>query len=111
MHDPGKVLMGVALAVVLGGDCLADVGMLRAESAMFGPVASGPTGSSLIDTLASARAEVREHVWKSAGLSAPDAAGQVNVIESAQDQEQGSLKGISEIYCFHISALSDSSVF
>ncbi|MCG7523290.1 transposase [Streptomyces sp. OfavH-34-F] len=30
VHDPGKILLDVALAVALGGDCLADVGMLRA---------------------------------------------------------------------------------
>jgi hypothetical protein len=37
VHDPGKVLLDVALAVALGGDCLADVGMLRAEPDVFGP--------------------------------------------------------------------------
>jgi hypothetical protein len=90
VHDPGKVLLDVALAIALGGDCLADVGMLRAEPAVFGPVASDPTVSRLIDTLAaggkqvltalrSARAEVREHVWKLAGDTAPDAGGQVIV--------------------------------
>jgi hypothetical protein len=90
VHDPGKVLLDVALAVALGGDCLADVGMLRAEPALFGPVASDPTVSRLLDTLASggkralaairtARAEVREHVWMLAGETAPDADGQVTV--------------------------------
>ncbi|MEU1601429.1 transposase [Streptomyces sp. NPDC005708] len=90
VHDPGKVLLDVALAVALGGDCLADVGMLRAEPSLFGPVASDPTVSRLIDTLASggkqaltalrkARAQVREDVWKLAGDAAPDAAGQVVV--------------------------------
>ncbi|MEU8837398.1 transposase, partial [Streptomyces sp900116325] len=78
VHDPGKVLLDVALAVALGGDCLADVGMLRAEPAVFGPVASDPTVSRLVDTLAAAgpnaltairaaRAGIREHVWKLAG--------------------------------------------
>ncbi|GAA2627449.1 hypothetical protein GCM10009863_48020 [Streptomyces axinellae] len=73
VHDPGKVLLDVALAVALGGDCLADVGLLRAERALFGPVASDPTVSRLISKLASggqrvlaalrtARAEVRERV-------------------------------------------------
>ncbi|WP_408056169.1 transposase [Streptomyces ureilyticus] len=73
VHEPGKVLLDVALAVALGGDCLADVGMLRAEPEVFGPVASDPTVSRLIGTLAAgstralaairaARAEVREHV-------------------------------------------------
>ncbi|WP_275404681.1 hypothetical protein [Streptomyces sp. SID9913] len=41
-------------SVALGGDCLADIAMLRAEPAVFGPVASDPTVSRLIDTLATA---------------------------------------------------------
>jgi hypothetical protein len=90
VHDPGKILLDVALAVALGGDCLADVGMLRAEPGVFGPVASDPTVSRLIDALAaagpkaltairSARAEVRQRVRKSAYPAAPDATGQVIV--------------------------------
>ncbi|GAB2966891.1 IS1380 family transposase [Streptomyces heilongjiangensis] len=90
VHDPGKILLDVALAVALGGDCLADVGMLRAEPAVFGPVASGPTVSRLIDTLAAsgdralqairaARAEARERVWRLADREAPDADGTVTV--------------------------------
>ena len=90
VHDPGKILLDVALAVALGGDCLADVAMLRAEPAVFGPVASDPTVSRLIGTLAAggqralaairtARAEVREGAWKLAGISAPGADGQVIV--------------------------------
>ncbi|MFG2258350.1 IS1380 family transposase [Streptomyces mirabilis] len=90
VHDPGKILLDVALAVALGGDCLADAGMLRAEPAVFGPVASDPTLSRLIDSLAAAgpktltairtgRAQVRESVWKLAGAAAPDAGGQVTV--------------------------------
>ena len=54
VHDPGKILLDLALAVALGGDCLADVAMLRAEPAVFGPVASDPTVSRLVDTLAAA---------------------------------------------------------
>lgn len=90
VHDPGKVVLDVALALALGGDCLADVGMLRAEPAVFGPVASDPTVSRTLDALAavgdkalaairSARAEVRERVWWLAGADAPDADGQVIV--------------------------------
>ncbi|TDC03822.1 IS1380 family transposase, partial [Streptomyces sp. 8K308] len=90
VHDPGKVLLDLALAVALGGDCLADVAMLRCEPAVFGPVASDPTVSRLIDTLAasgekalralrSARSEVRQRVWSLAGRHAPDVDGQVTV--------------------------------
>ena len=52
VHDPGKILLDLALTVALGGDCLADVAMLRCEPDVFGPVASDPTVSRLIDTLA-----------------------------------------------------------
>ena len=51
-HDPAKVLLDVAVALALGGDCLADVNLLRAEPGVFGLVASDPTVSRLIDTLA-----------------------------------------------------------
>jgi hypothetical protein len=90
VHDPGKILLDVALAVALGGDCLADVAMLRCEPALFGPVASDPTVSRLIDTLAAsgekalqairaARSEARQRVWLLAKENAPDADGQVTV--------------------------------
>jgi hypothetical protein len=90
VHEPGKILLDVALAVALGGDCLADVGMLRAEPGLFGPVASDPTVSRLIDTLAaagpkaltaigSARADIRSRVWELAGTNGPAADGQVTV--------------------------------
>jgi hypothetical protein len=85
VHDPDKALLDVALAVALGGDCLADVAMLRCEPAVF-----GPTISRLIDTLAasgekalqairSARSEGRNRAWSLAGQNAPDADGQVIV--------------------------------
>lgn len=90
VHDPGKVLLDVALAVVLDGDCLADVSLLRAEPAVFGPVACDPTVSRLVDALAAsgprahaairgARSQVRERVWDLAGESSPAADGQVIV--------------------------------
>lgn len=86
VHDPGKILLDLALAVAVGGNCLADVGMPRAEPAVFGPVASDPAVSRLIDTLAAAgpkalsairaaRVEARERVWNLARTAAPDVAG------------------------------------
>ena len=84
VHDPAKVMLDVALALALGGDCLADVALLRAEPSVFGPVASDPTVSRTIDALAAdapaalaaidaARAVTRARAWKLAGRSAPDA--------------------------------------
>ncbi len=81
--DPGKILLDLAISVAIGGDCLADIGLLRAEPAVFGRVASDPTVSRLIDALAvtseaalaainNARAVTRAKVWKLAGKMAPD---------------------------------------
>ncbi|WP_241777991.1 transposase, partial [Streptomyces sp. CT34] len=89
-HYPGKTLLDLALAVALGGDCLADIAMLWAEPAVFGPVASDPTVSRFIDALAAsgekaldaarrARSEVRSRVWSLAGDHAPDAGSEVTV--------------------------------
>ena len=68
--------------MALGGDCLADIAVLRAEPELFGPVASDPTVSRLIDALAgdapraleairAARAAARARVWALAGEHAP----------------------------------------
>ena len=81
--DPGKILLDLAIGVAIGGDCLADIGLLRAEPAVFGRVASDPTVSRLIDALAAtpeaalaaiddARVVVRGRVWTLAGNMAPD---------------------------------------
>jgi hypothetical protein len=82
-HDPGKVLLDLAISLAIGGDCLADVGQLRAHPQVFGPVASDPTVSRLIDSLAAdapaalaainaARAAARRSAWSLAGKHAPD---------------------------------------
>jgi hypothetical protein len=83
VHDPGKVITDLALTLALGGDCLADVALLRAEPAVFGRVASDPTVSRTIDALAvdapraltaidAARAAARARVWSLAGEHAPN---------------------------------------
>src|SRR4051794_7183774 len=52
VHDPAKVVLDLAVGLAIGGDCLADVAVLRAEPRVFGPVASDPTVSRTIDRLA-----------------------------------------------------------
>ena len=74
MHDPGKVVLDLAMSIAVGGDCLADVAALRAQPGLFGPVASDPTISRLVDALAGdaeaalaalrqARAAARKRAW------------------------------------------------
>ena len=36
VHDPGKTVLDLAVAVALGGDCLADIGVVRAQPELFG---------------------------------------------------------------------------
>ena len=52
VHDPAKVLLDLAVTVAVGGDCLADIAVLRAEPGLFGLVASDPTVSRVVDRLA-----------------------------------------------------------
>jgi hypothetical protein len=52
IHDPAKVVTDLAVCLGLGGDCLADIGLLRAEPAVFGLVASDPTVSRTVSALA-----------------------------------------------------------
>ena len=82
-HDPAKVLLDLALALALGGDCLADIALLRAEPGVYGRVASDPTVSRTVAALAAAaprvlaaidaaRAQTRARAWRLAGRHAPD---------------------------------------
>jgi hypothetical protein len=92
VHDPGKAVLDLAVAVALGGDCLADVGVLRAEPALFGTVASDPVVSRLIARLAAdapaalkairaARAAARQRAWELARDAAPGADGAVITVD------------------------------
>jgi hypothetical protein len=82
-HDPGKILLDLAVSLAVGGDCLADLAQLRTAPEVFGPVASDPTVSRAVDRLAadapaalaaiaSARAAARARAWSVAGERAPD---------------------------------------
>jgi hypothetical protein len=93
-HDPGKVLLDVALAVALGGDCLADVAAIRSQPQVFGTVASDPTISRVFAALAldvddavaairDVRADARAAAWAQrrplAGTPGERSGGQVIV--------------------------------
>jgi hypothetical protein len=92
VHDPGKIVADLAAAVALGGDCLADIAVLREQPELAGPVASDPVVSRLVSVLAddparalkairAARAAARERAWALAGDAAPGAAADPVVID------------------------------
>jgi len=83
VHDPAKVVCDLAVTLALGGDCLADIAVLRGEPAVYGSVASDATVPRTIATLAgdasavltaidTARAKARRRAWALAGADAPD---------------------------------------
>src|ERR1022692_3204597 len=85
-HDPGKIITDLAVTLALGGDCLADIAVLRAEPGLYGLVASDPVVSRLVTRLAgdapralkvirAARAAARQRAWELAGDAAPGADG------------------------------------
>jgi Transposase DDE domain group 1 len=92
VHDPGKVIADLAAAVALGGDCLADIAVLREQPKLAGPVASDPVVSWLVAALAAdgpqalkairaARAAAREQAWALAGENAPGHDGNLVTID------------------------------
>ena len=106
VHSPGKIIADLAVAVALGGDCLADVAMLRAQPELFGPVASDPVVSRLVSRLAAdapralkairaTRAAARQRAWDLAGGAAPGATGglvtvdiDATIVTSCSEKEQ-----------------------
>jgi hypothetical protein len=70
-HDPGRVLVDMAVAVADGATTISDVAVLADQAALFGAVASDSTCWRLLDRLgtaqlgavALARAGAREVVW------------------------------------------------
>lgn len=82
-HDPAKILLDLATTLILGGDALSDLDIIRGEPGVYGIVASNPTVTRPIQTLAAdadaalsaiytARAAARARAWSLAGHRAPD---------------------------------------
>lgn len=115
VHDPGKSVLDLVIAIALGGDCLADVAVVRAQPELFGPVASDPTISRLIDSLAgdpaaaidairAARAAARANVW---GHRSPVAARDQVVVDldatlvGAHSEKEGATPNFKRGFGFH----------
>lgn len=78
VHDPAKVVTDLAVTLALGGGCLVDVALLRAERGVCGRVASDPTARgrsrrwavnapAVLEAIDTARAAARARAWAVAG--------------------------------------------
>jgi hypothetical protein len=117
VHDPAKVLTDLAIAVALGGDCAADVAVVRAQPDLFGRVASDATVSRLMTALAGdvdaviaaircARATAREQVWRRQRPLTGKQGGQVIIdldatLVTAHSDKQGAAPTFKYGYGFH----------
>ena len=83
-HHGSKVLLDLAMTLAVGGEVARDTALLRCEPGLFGDVASTPTISRMLTTLAedtpavieaisTARRTARERAWALAGDHSPAA--------------------------------------
>jgi hypothetical protein len=80
VHDRGRVLTDVAVAIAAGARDMVDVEALRAQAAVFGPVASDTTVLRALGEVADARragifrarAAGRAHIWAQLPAGVPE---------------------------------------
>jgi hypothetical protein len=105
-HSPGRVIRDLAVMLADGGDGLCDLGALRDQRALFGPVASDSTAYRLIERIAedpgalgrirAARAEARARAWRRGArprLAVIDLDATLLVAHSDKQGAAGTFKG------------------
>ena len=94
-HDPGRVLVDMAVSIADGTTTISDVAVLVDQAELFGPVASDSTCWRLLDQLdtaalgrvAGAQAAAREVVWASALRSPECRSPGVAQVRESQDRQ------------------------
>ena len=105
-HDPGRVIRDLAVMLADGGECVSDLGAVRDQAALFGPVASDSTAfrvidrvaadSALLDALRAAHARARERFWELHGAPERltiDVDATLITAHSDKEQAAGNYKG------------------
>jgi Transposase DDE domain group 1 len=110
-HDRGRVVRDLAVMLADGGDCLADLGAVRDQRALFGAVASGATAFRVIDQIASdpdglpwlraAHARARARYWKLAGAPARVTIDLDATLLTAHSDKEGAEATWKRGYGFH----------
>jgi hypothetical protein len=105
-HPPGRVVRDLAVMLADGGDALCDLGAVRDQEALFGPVASDATAYRLIERIAAdpealealrgARGEARSRAWRRGArprLVEIDLDATLLIAHSDKDGTAGNYKG------------------
>src|SRR4051794_24375187 len=110
-HDPGRVIRDLAVMLADGGECVSDLGAIRDQQALFGPVASDSTAFRVIDRIASepallealraAQAAARERFWKRHGPPARLTIDVDATLICAHSEKEGAAGTYKGGYGFH----------
>jgi hypothetical protein len=105
-HDPGRVIRDLAVMLADGGECVADLGVVRDQGALFGPIASDSTAFRMVDRIAAdprlldalraAHARARERFWELHGAPERltiDIDATLITAHSEKEQAAGNYKG------------------
>ena len=105
-HGPGRVIRDLAVMLADGGECVSDLGAVRDQEALFGPVASDSTAfrvidrvaadPGLLDALRAAHARARERFWELHGAPERltiDVDATLITAHSEKEQAAGNYKG------------------
>jgi hypothetical protein len=113
VHDRGKLLTQMALAIAGGGESCADIEHLRLQSDLFGHVASDSTvhrafhelDTNALAELALATDQVRAKVWNRTGLTHAKATVYLDIdaslIEVHSENKVGAATNYKHGYGFH----------
>ena len=110
-HDPGRVIRDLAVMLADGGDCVADLGAVRDQRGLFGPVASDSTAFRVIDRVASepglrealraAHARAREPFWRLHGAPERLTIDIDATLITAHSDKEGAAGNYKHGYGFH----------
>jgi hypothetical protein len=105
-HDPGRVIRDLAVMLVDGGECVSDLGAVREQDALFGPVASDSTAFRMVEKIASTpglldavretHARARARFWElhgAPGRLTLDVDATLITAHSEKEQAAGNYKG------------------
>jgi Transposase DDE domain group 1 len=110
-HDPGRVIRDLAVMLADGGECVADLGAVRDQQALFGLVASDATAFRMIDRVASepallealraAHARARERFWRLHGAPERLTIDIDATLITAHSDKEGAAGNYKHGYGFH----------
>jgi len=108
-HAPGRVVRDLAVMLADGGDCLTDLGALRDQGVLFGPVASDATAyrclerldEALLAQIREARVAARTRVWEMAAAPRRVILDIDATLVTAHSEKEGAAGTYKGTYGFH----------